>query len=290
MSVLIPKSTSFFFSSDPANKAHNVSVDGSQFTVVMDTPISLPQGAMSATLSVSQASIWNTSYNISAAFSNNVFAFRSVFGAPVPDVGPQVPIAYSILLPDGLYSLSGFNAYLSTQFVNLGLPSNLITVTGDDATQKTILTFLLAGDQVDFTVANSVRGILGFDARLAPVTAQTAGFNEFSDEPANFNRVNSYLIRSNLVSQGIPVNSIGQGIIAQVPITVPPGSQINYQPRNPIPVDASELVGLGKNAFTFSLVDQNLRATPTAGETWDFVLVLNYFVLLTSERVPMKQF
>ena len=287
MSVLIPKSTSFFFSSDPANKAQNVSADGSQFTVVMDTPISLPQGAMSATLSVSQASIWNTSYNISAAFGNNVFAFQSVFA---PGVGPLVPIAYSILIPDGLYSLSGFNAYLSTQFVNLRLPSNLITVNGDDATQKTIITFLLAGDQVDFAATNSVRGILGFDARLAPVTAQPAGYNEFSDEPANFNRVNSYLITSNFVSQGIPVNSIGQGIIAQIPITVPPGSQINYQPRNPIPVDASELVGVGKNAFTFSLVDQNLRATPTAGETWNFVLVLNYFILLTGDRVLMSQF
>jgi hypothetical protein len=287
MSVLVPQSTSFFFSSDPANKAQNVSADGSQFTVVMDAPISLPHGAMGATLSVSQASIWNTSYNISAAFGNNVFAFQSVFA---PGVGPLVPIAYSILIPDGLYSLSGFNAYLSTQFVNLRLPSNLITVNGDDATQKTILTFLLAGDQVDFAAANSVRGILGFDARLAPVTAQPAGYNEFSDEPANFNRVNSYLITSNFVSQGIPVNSIGQGIIAQIPITVPPGSQINYQPRNPIPVDASELVGVGKNAFTFSLVDQNLRATPTAGETWNFVLVLNYFILLTGDRVLMSQF
>jgi hypothetical protein len=96
------------------------------------------------------------------------------------------------------------------------------------------------------------------------------------------------LIRSNLVSQGIPVNSIGQGIIAQVPITVPPGSQINYSPFNPIPVDASELIGIGKNTFSFSLCDQNLRATPTAGETWNFVVVLNYFILLT-ERVPMMK-
>ena len=77
MSVLIPKSASFFFSSDSANQAQNVSADGSQFTVVLNSPLALPKGAMAATLSVSQANIWNTSYNISAAFGNNVFRFRS---------------------------------------------------------------------------------------------------------------------------------------------------------------------------------------------------------------------
>jgi len=275
MSVLIPKSTSFFFSSDPLVGAQNVSVDGSEFTVVLDAPIALPQGAMSATLSVSQASVWNTSYNISAAFGNNEITI----------VEGEVP--FTLIIPDGLYSLSGLNAYLATQFVNMLLPANLIVISGDDATQRTILTFLNTGDKVDFTQPNSVRGILGFDPDL--VVSTGPGFNVFSDEPANFNRVNSYLIRSNLVSQGIPVNNIGQGIISQIPISVPPGSQINYQPRNPIPVDASELVGMGKNAFTFSLVDQNLRPTPTAGETWDFVLVLNYFILLTSDKVPMLQ-
>jgi len=275
MSVLIPKSTSFFFSSDPLVGAQNVSVDGSEFTVVLDAPIALPQGAMSATLSVSQASVWNTSYKISAAFGNNEIMI----------VEGEVP--FTLIIPDGLYSLSGLNAYLATQFVNMLLPANLIVISGDDATQRTILTFLNTGDKVDFTQPNSVRGILGFDPAL--VVSTGPGFNVFSDEPANFNRVNSYLIRSNLVSQGIPVNNIGQGIISQIPISVPPGSQINYQPRNPIPVDASELVGMGKNAFTFSLVDQNLRPTPTAGETWDFVLVLNYFILLTSDKVPMLQ-
>ena len=275
MSVLIPKSISYFFSSDQENKAQNVSQDGSQFTVVMDTPIHLPQAAMASTLTVTQASIWNNSYNISASFHNNKITI--ITGETV----------INLSIPDGLYSLSGLNAYLATQFVNLGLPSNLILISGDDATQKSVITFLNVGDEVDFSVPDSVRAILGFNSRV--VVSQGAGFSEFSDESANFNRVNSYLIRSNIVSQGIPVNSIGQGIISQIPITVPPGSQINYQPYNPIQVDASELVGMGKNVFTFSLVDQNLRPTPTAGESWNFVLVLNYFILLTSDRVPMLQ-
>ena len=276
MSVLINKSASFFFSSDPINGAKNVSADGSQFTVVLNTPLCLPRGSMAATLSVSQATIWNTSYNISAEFANNTFSFAAA------------NVAHNIIFPDGLYSLSGLNSYLSTQFVNMRLSSNLFVVSGDEATQRVVITFLNAGDQIDFTVANSVRGILGFNARI--VISAVGGFNAFSDNPAAFNRVNSYLIRTNLVSQGIPVNNIGQGIIAQVPITVPPGSQINYQPLNPIPVDASELIGTGKNVFNFTLVDQNLRNTPTAGEYWDFVLIINYSILLTTEKVPMMNF
>ncbi len=255
---------SFFFSSDPENKAQNVSADGSQFTVVLDRPLSLPTNSVDAKLSVLQASIWNSSPNISPSFNNNIFRFRAS------------GTYYTLTMPEGLYSLEGFGSFLSVSFANLLLPSNLITVSGDEATQKTILTILNANDLIDLTVANSVREVLGFNSRV--VTAPTAGYNEYSDGPANFNRVNSYLIRSNLVSQGIQINSIGANIIAQVPINAAVGSQINYQPQHPTPVDASELIGYSKNTFTFSLCDQNLRPTPTAGETWFFILVINYYI------------
>lgn len=264
MTTLIPKSLSYFFSSDAENKAANVSSDGSQFTVILDRPLSLPYNSVSATLSILQASIWNTSPNISPTFANSVFRFRAA------------GIFYTLNIPEGLYSLSGFGSFLAVQFSNLGLATNLIIVSGDESTQRTILTFLNAGDQVDFTVANSCREVLGFNSRV--VTAPSAGYNEYSDNEANFNRVNSYLIRSNLVSQGIPINSIGANIIAQIPINAAVGSQINYQPQHPTPVDASELIGVSKNTFTFSLCDQSLRATPTAGETWFFILVINYYI------------
>ena len=129
MSVLIPKSASFFFSSDPANQAQTVSADGSQFTVVLNSPLGLPRGVMSPSLSITQASIWNTSYNISAAFGNNAFRFRTANNT------------FDFIFPDGLYSLSGLNSYLSTQLANTGLSSNLLTVSGDESTQRTVIIF-----------------------------------------------------------------------------------------------------------------------------------------------------
>ena len=140
---------------------------------------------------------------------------------------------------------------------------------------------------VDFTIANSCRNILGFDARQVPAVAEAAGYLEVSDDIARFNRITSYLIRSSLVSNGIPVNSTAAGIIASIPISVAPGSQIVYSPPHPIQADASELVGQIKNYFNFSLLDQEQRRVNTNGEVYTFVVVLRYYLLLSESTIPM---
>ena len=245
-----------------------MSADGTEFSVQLNNPLTIPANCLDCNLSVIQANIWNTSPNIAIDFSNNIFAF----------VSAETP--YSITIPDGLYSLSGLNAYLSSQFANLGLASNVIVLSGDDSTQKTILTFTGVGDRVDFTVANSCREILGFDSRIAPPLpgAPSVGFNEFSDNPASFNRNNSYLITSNIVSGGIPINSTSANIIASVPIDIAPGSQIVYAPRTPLTFSGNELIGMIKNSFNFQLRNQSLLATPTAGELYSLVILFEYSV------------
>ena len=127
---LLKKQFSMYFSSNPLTGATNVSADGSSFSVQLNQALAIPSEAVSCSIRVVQASVWNVSYNISAAFGNNVFNYTT--GG----------VNYNIVIPDGLYSLSGLNSYLQTQFVNSGLAANLITITGDDATQRVILTFL----------------------------------------------------------------------------------------------------------------------------------------------------
>jgi len=264
---LYPVTQSYFFSNDPNSGARQVSADGSRFTVQLDSPIEVPEDAIGASLSVSQATIWNVSYNISASISNNIFKFTT----------NEAPAGtYTLTIPDGQYSLPDLNSHLSREFVNLGLPNNLVVISGDSATQRTILTFIRGDDSVDFAVASSVRETLGFDSRV--VTSQGTGWNEFSDNQAAFNRVNSYIITTDLISNGIPTNSVSSGVIASVPIDVGPGSQITYQPRNPISTDAGELVRHRKNVFTFNLYDQQLRPVDTNGELWSFVVVLKYYL------------
>ena len=276
MSVIINKEMSIFFSSDEKNGAENVSSDGSSFQVSLNKPLSIPRAAVQCKLGITQASVWNTSANISPEFGNNVFSF--ITGSGITNIS----------IPEGLYSVVGLNTYLGTQFTNLGFPTNLITISGDDATQSIILTFLEAGTQVDFTVGGSCRGVLGFSARLSPEMPQAAGYSDYGDNEAAFNRTNSYLIRSDIVSYGIPINNKAANIIAQIPITAAPGSQINYQPTNILWCDASELIGQTRLNLSFVLNNQSLQVAPTSGDNWSFILTIAYSILLTDQPLPLN--
>ena len=223
MSALLERQQSWMFNSDPDAGAQNVSANGATFQMSLNTPIRVPKEAVDCTMGVLQSSVWNTSPNIAAEFNNNVFKFTTS-EAPAD--------TYTWTIPDGLYSLAGLNSYLASQFTNLGLPSNLITLSGDSATQKSIVTFLTSGDRVDFTVANSVREVIGFNSVV--ITAPSSNYSFYSNNEAEFNRINALVIASNLVAGGIPVNNSSRGIIATIPISAAPGSQINYSPTNVI--------------------------------------------------------
>jgi len=268
---LITKRISYVFSSNPANGANGLSADGSSFDVNLNYPISIPQKAVDVKIAVISASIWNVSPNISSLFANDLFRYN------------YLGVFYNIVIPQGLYSLQALNGFLALSFTNLGHPANLVTLSGDSATQRTILTFALPSGidndiYVDFTVAGSVREVLGFDSRISPAAAQVAGYSDFSDNEANFNRVNSYLITSNLVPNSIPVNNVGSDIIVQVPITASPGSQINFSPQNPLWFDGGDLIGHIKQQLSFTLRDQERRPAPTSGEYYDLVVAIEYTI------------
>ena len=199
------------------------------------------------------------------AFGNNVFSYTTS-SAPAG--------TYAVSVPEGLYSLNALGAYLNNAFTNNGHSASLFVLSGDDATQKSIVTISTIGDSVNFAVANSIGLLLGFGNVV--ITAAVAGENEYSENAASFNRVDGYYVRSNIVSGGLPVNSTTTGIIASIPITVGPGQVINYEPTNPVWVDASDLIGRGRQNRSFGLIDQLSRPTPTAGEVYSLVLMLRW--------------
>ena len=69
--LLIDRQVTMLYSSDPLVGAESVSPDGSQFSTTLDVPFSVPAAAMSCTAGVVAASVWNTSPNISAAFTTS---------------------------------------------------------------------------------------------------------------------------------------------------------------------------------------------------------------------------
>ena len=96
-------------------------------------------------------------------------------------------------------------------------------------------------------------------------------------------------MRSNLVHGGIQLNSNPQQIIATVPIApINPGSQISYQPPNVVWFNANELIGATKSLLRFELLDQQLRATPTAGEDWSITVLIRTQTLLSTGTLPLR--
>ena len=272
---------SYLFSSDPANGSLNLSADGHSFDVQLDQPIHVPRTAENCSIRVLQSSVWYTTPNISAEKKNNTLDIFSLWEDPVSGAPPNSP-NFQIVFDDGLYSLSALNAALARELQNLGLPATLIVISGDDATQRSILTFNNDGFQTyaDFTQPDSIRTILGFNARQSPPAPDqsTPGFSDQSDSIAEFNQLNAYLISSDLTAAGVPVNNQQTGVLCQIPINSPPGTQLNFEPFNPVKVNATGLIGLSRNQINFRLLDQRGIAVNTNGEYYSLLLEITYDV------------
>lgn len=268
---IIERSQSYIFSSSTTNDAVAIGALGNKFQIQLLDPISIPRDAIYATAEITQAQIWNTSPNVAVLFTNNHFY-----------INDGVSGLLDITIPDGLYGLTELEATLQREFVNLGLAQDLISLSGNSATNTVVITFNYIGTTVDFTPVNSVREVLGF----ASVTLLSTFIGESitGANVAEFNRVNSYLIKSNLLGSGIPLNKIGSGILSNIQIDVPPGSQITAQPQHPIKSVADELIGMSKQNLIFTLLDQLQRDVSTAGETWSFTLVLKYYQWASSQK------
>jgi hypothetical protein len=257
--------STLFLSSNPSLAAENRSTDGSRFEINLNSALAISARAEAIQLCVSQASIWNTSPNIAASFANNLFRYTTT----------SVPAGqYDIIIPDGLWSLSGLGAYLSTQFTNNGHSAALYTLSGLDSTQQTVITVANTGDSIQMASApNSVATILGY---TVDIVAPVASYNAFSQNPANFNRNNSYTIQSN-ICDGLVVNRATSGVIASIPISEPPGSLINFDPRQLTWIPCPELRGVARTRLTFQLGNQDLVPTPTAGELFTFIIQIRWF-------------
>lgn len=259
----------YLLSSSTANGAKNKSSDGSIFELSLDQPIQVPKTARDIKVSVVEAHVWNNVYNISAALANNKFAgtFEDLAGT-----GTDV---YDLTIPDGQYSLPHLEHSLKRLIINGGgsttnEPFHFIS----DASQGRVVILLdNANTIIDFTNANPVRTVLGFDSQT--ITSATDLYVT-AENTANFNNINQFQIHSDLVGNGIPVNSKYTNTLCQIPITASSGSLINYSPRNVTEVSAPELRGSTKNHVRCWLTSENNESVDTNGEEWSFRIIIDY--------------
>ena len=266
--MILNKSFCLNFTSDPTFNNGYISPDGSTFNISLNTPMSIPKSAISCYIETIEATIWYVQPNISNALMNNTFTF--IYNS----------VSHTIVIQDGIYSLENLNDYISKYCVSLGYRSNLLVITGDYSTQKTIITYGDTNLQINFN-NSTVRTVLGFNAGIVPATIQPTDYFVYSDTEAKFNTINGFYISSSMVSTGLPLNNSNNGIISKISITPNSvGRQIIYQPMVPIKINCDELIGKTINNINFRLLDDKFRNAPTLGESFTFVVRLSYDMVL----------
>ena len=269
---LLEKQFSAFFNSAGASKIGSL---GNRFEVALNTPLHIPSSCIYATLEVITAKVWNTSPNVSSLIGNNHLYF-SYEGIP-----------HDIEFPDGIWNTEQMNLFIETYFVYHNL-KDLFEIVNNDATQRVSFRMQL-GVEVDFSKPNSCIDILGFytthDVSSDTFTSElkikvdVEGHSITAPHEARFNRVVYDYIRSNLVSDGIPVNNVSSGVICEIPIPlgISVGSLITFIPNNPLRCDATDLIGSAKTSVRFTLVDQLGRDVSTSDEEWSLSIMFRYW-------------
>tara|TARA_R110000803_G_scaffold5757_1_gene18995 strand:+ start:1972 stop:2808 length:837 start_codon:yes stop_codon:yes gene_type:complete len=269
-SVLVPNQISLIVNSNPADGAKNLSADGSTFQVSYeDGGLQIPADALNATISVQTANIWFSTPNIFTGINDKMYVTGDNTSGALTN--------FVLTIPRGLYDLPLLNNAILLQLENQQAktnPSPLISISADEATAKVNLRFNYANVQVDFRPTDTFREILGFNSGLLSVA--TAPQTIPAQNVAKFNTINSYLIHSDLVNNGIRYNNIYNQTIGEVLIDVAPQEQINSQPFNPATSDASDLRGVKRNNVSFWLTDENNKLIDTNTEYWGARILIRY--------------
>ena len=257
-------------SSDPNNGASQISQNGSRFSVVFTRPLIVPKQAKYCWLTVENSTVVFNTPNILVDVNDKMLV---TFDDGI------LMISYNITIPKGLYDLDHLNAAIQQQLSNAGAASDAITLIPDTATQKVVIKFRQFY-QVDFTISQSFREILGFNSRLVPAVHATIDNQyENGDNVAKFNSVLYYLIHSDLCSgHGIRINNVYNDTIQQVPIDVAAGSQISYEPQNLQKIPCPNLIGQSLRELHFWLTDDKNNFVDTLDEVWSCRLNIHYLV------------
>ncbi len=259
----------FIFSSDPLAGARNVSPEGDRFSVFFERPIIVENTAINVTVTAIASQMWNTVPNIITGVNDLMFIDHDDGGVT----------SYTVVIPQGLYSITELDDAVNRSLVNQGAPNSIITISGDNSTQKAIITInVLAPEtiEIDFVQPQTFREILGFNSQI--IGPSSGIISIFADDVAKFNASDSYLISTNLVTRGIRVGDIYNSIIMQIPITKPSGQILYTQPFYPIIIPANELIGTSHSRLDFWLTDDKLQRIDTNGENFSVTLELAYTI------------
>lgn len=269
--MMVPHEINLLLDSNPSNGATNTTSSGDRFEVQLQDALEIPKDAVNVTISAEESNIWWTVANIETGINDTLY----ITGKAV--VGEDPTYLFTVVIPQGLYDLSQLNQAILRELERLGAitsPEPIISFAADEATSKIAVRFEYDGTELEFK-SNSPYEIMGFNIGTygpepgAPVSV-------LAPNTAQFNKINYFLIHSDLTSRGIRFNNDYNQSVSKVQIDVPPGSLINSQPFNPPRINAQELVGSRRTNIRMWLTDDKNRKVNTQNEFWSIRLVIRY--------------
>jgi hypothetical protein len=260
------KEIEFIVDSNPNSGSINLSTPGDSFEVQLEDSFHIPENSIDLFVSVQDATIWWTVPNVITG-SNDILTI-------IDDRGVQDIV--TVTIPQGLYGLAELNNAIERYLVNNG-KAVLIQLSSDSATQKVEIIANYADITIDFTVANSINELIGFEANTYGPSTVT-GQKFLAPNVANFNTVNYFLMHSDICDRGIPFNGKYSQTIAKILIDVTPGSQITYTPFNPSKTHCKNLKNSRRLLFRYWITDDQNRSLNTNSEYWSARIKLTYKV------------
>jgi hypothetical protein len=259
----------FLMSSNGQLGAINKNALGSQFSINFDSPYTYDAKAKSITMEVLEVECFFNQPNVSVAINNYRIEVTGQNNL-------NVLITAIISIPDGLYDPSTLNSALQTQLLNAGIKADQIVFTGNQATNKIDITLNSAGAEINFNNVDyhGMADLLGFPYQI--FTAVLAGEVFSSTLDPTFNKLQYFLITSNITSNGTTFNGKSSSIISRVLITGSANFQLINEPQHPYSHDLSHMKGRTIRSLTFELRDDLLQLVETRGESWSLRYRLVY--------------
>lgn len=264
---MIRRQWPLILSSDPAAGAININDLGSAFTAKFDSdPLIIDKRATNCVLYVNDAEVTYTFPNVREDINNKLTLIYNDGINPV--------IQYDLAIPKGLYSLQELSDEIQVQLFNFaGYPfsSALIELLANEATQKVQIKYNFDYITIDFTAADSLAPLLGFE-----YTTYTGAANSYAIAPnvAELNTTKYLIVACDLVDEGLRLNNTYDSYIARILIDADPGSQILFRPQIKTNITSLNLVGNQVTSTRVRLLDQNGDEVDTNGETFSVNVVI----------------
>lgn len=168
----------------------------------------------------------------------------------------------TIAIDTGSYEVISINDEIQRQMINNGDYNKTneefyINIFANSSKLNSVVDITNASYKVDFTIANSIGSVLGFNAKTIE-----HGYNE-SDNIVNIMKINSILVHTDIIS-GSYVNGVKSSVIYSFFPNVPPGFKIVERPNPsliPCPVHKKQI-----SSIRIWLTDQDNNPVDTRGE------------------------